>query len=70
MLKVVSSPISSVPDGPYYGLTCVACRAPFAVLRSEGANLVTIVCSGYLQIICPECGTHRRYELADLQSFR
>ena len=70
MHKVVASQISTVPDGPYYGLTCVACRVPFAVLRGEGANLVKIASSGYLQIICPECGTHGRYELADLQSFR
>jgi RNase P subunit RPR2 len=70
MHKVVSSKINTVSDGPYYGLTCIACRAPFAVLRGEGANLVKIASSGYLQVICPECGTDLRYELADLQSFR
>jgi hypothetical protein len=70
MHKVVSRQISNVTGGPYYGLTCIACRSPFAVLRGEGANLVKIASSGYLQVICPDCGIDGRYELADLQSFR
>jgi hypothetical protein len=69
---LVTRPAVGVAGRHYYGCRCRACREPLAVLKdaSEGALPLKLVGDSDMAVVCPACGAHAIYVIADMQAFQ